>query len=630
MHPFGTWLHLLWSILTHWLPRYLLSWAVLLGLAGGVTYECYTWADTDDHEFGTTGHTTVDFGGQWYLGRLLLDGQGRHIYERHHTWVVIRKHWPASPFPEYGLEVDRRWIRDWRKNQLKNNKGKDWVPNLFMSYLRPLGATNGVEAAVLAEANYQAQMHDRAWYGNPYRHTNSEDLMYWLMSVEYDREKEAAPTYGGCTAPLATLDPIGAAAIAVAGKEQVWTEPRMTRASKRLVGGNLYPPIHAFLYVPYALVEPPVAYKLAVLTATVCALLAGLGLARATDGALWWPVASTLVIAFPNFRHAQGLGHNGAIIVAILAWGYHFLRHDADLRGGIIWGLMAYKPSWAVTFFLMLVVTRRWKAALGMGACAVVQILLTLPFVGVQSWLEWPQVIGQASEGYGMWRNWVDTSVDLLSYVRRMWTDFSQPEKQRDLFETRLMGYVLIGVALEVTVRLASMRGRRAKRWSYATTAFLMLGFWMTTFHITYYDTIFATVPVAVLLLTPAHVLVPYFFRRDALSWTATGVAEGQTLALAPRNYGLACNPLIVYVLPLLVWNAWTKEFFDDLGQWYGTVAQALRLRGGWTFQDVVAALPQGWDWVPWLDQPLVVPWFAVLWLWAGWLWLREKSEPEA
>ena len=93
------------------------------------------------------------------------------------------------------------------------------------------------------------------------------------------------------------------------------------------------------------------------------------------------------------------LGHNGSVIVAALVWGYYFLHQNRDLLGGAVWGLIAYKPSWAVTYFLMLVVARRWRAALGMGLCAVAQILLTLPLVGVHSWLEWRQVVSEANAG---------------------------------------------------------------------------------------------------------------------------------------------------------------------------------------------------------------------------------------
>ena len=58
--------------------------------------------------------------------------------------------------------------------------------------------------------------------------------------------------------------------------------------------------------------------------------------------------------------------------------------------------------------------TRRWRfasAMLGMGAGLA---LVTLPVVGVHSWLEWLQVGRIASELYNRDQNWIFLSRDLL------------------------------------------------------------------------------------------------------------------------------------------------------------------------------------------------------------------------
>ncbi|HYV35944.1 MAG TPA: glycosyltransferase 87 family protein, partial [Gemmataceae bacterium] len=301
--------------------------------------------------------------------------------------------------------------------------------------------------------------------------------------------------------------------------------------------------------------------------------------------------------------------------------GYYYLQKNADIRGGILWGLLAYKPSWAVTYFVMLLVSRRWKAALAMGACGMAQILLTLPFVGVHSWLEWRQVLAEGAKGYGIHENWVNVARDLISYPRRAWTDWNAPPLERDLFKSRLAAYVLIGVALEVTARLAAMRGHRAKHWTYAAGAFLLLGFWMCCYRITYYDTIVATLPIAILLMVPSHVFVPYFFRRTPLAWSMKQQTREAGLTLPERNYGNVCNPLIVYMLPLILWHPWTGVFVDTVGK---AIAWPLGLDPG-TFDDLMVMLPDGWEWSLYFNQPLIVPFYAVCWLWAGWMWLREK-----
>jgi hypothetical protein len=329
-----------------------------------------------------------------------------------------------------------------------------------------------------------------------------------------------------------------------------------------------------------------------------------------------------LTLAFPHFVDAQALGHNGSIIVAIMVWGFYYLQKNADIRGGVIWGLLAYKPSWAVTYFVMLLVSRRWKAALAMGSCAVVQILLTLPFVGIHSWIEWRQVLTDGAKGYGVYENWVNVARDVISYPRRAWTDWHAPAETRDLLKSRLVANLLICIAVEVTARVAALRGRRAKHWTYAAGAFLLLGFWMCCYRITYYDTIVATLPIALLLMVPTQIFVPYFYRRTNLAWNLTGQPGETTLTLGPRNYGTICNPLIAYMLPLILWHPWTGVFVDTVGK---AIAWPIFMDPG-TFDELLEFLPFGPRyWRPVLDQPLIVPFYAVCWLWAGWMWLREK-----
>src|SRR5947209_6094235 len=55
---------------------------------------------------------------------------------------------------------------------------------------------------------------------------------------------------------LAAQDPLAVAALAAAGREHVWDDAAVANASKRRVGGQVYPPIQAFLYAPLGLLPP--------------------------------------------------------------------------------------------------------------------------------------------------------------------------------------------------------------------------------------------------------------------------------------------------------------------------------------------------------------------------------------
>jgi arabinofuranan 3-O-arabinosyltransferase len=575
MSRFARWFRITWTVACHWLPRYLAAWLLLLVVTGMLIERGWNWFAFPRRDDGTNGHATIDFGGQWVCGKLLLRGEGRFLYERHHQWIVYQEFYPPDSHAFLSMRVDGFRLEDWSKYPGNDPK----APEVLASYLLPLGACDGLGAAAAVVGGYEAAQANREKFGNPWQKRDPENLMSWLLGSDDDRAKE---TYASCVLPLAAPDGLSAAALVAVGKDHLWTRRKMNRASARDTGGNFYPPIHAFWYAPLALLPPLTSYRMTMLVMVAFAFLAGLGLYKVSRGALWWPVATLLLLIFPGVFSAQALGHSSIIILTLLIWGYYGLQQNDDVRGGILWGFIAYKPTWAVIYFVSLVIARRWKAALAMGTCGVLQILLTIPFVGVHSWREWFTISSAATPLYNQYESWVNCSRDLNALPRRLLVDFSQPFGSRDRFELTVITCLLIATFFEATVRLTTLRMRG--RWSPAGAAFLLTGVWMCCWRITYYDTLLVALPAALLFCTPTPVTIPYFWRRSRLEWTF----HGATLTLPQRNFGWVCNPLIVVLLPLLV-------------------------------------MEPGWENVPW-----VVPLFAILWLWAGWLWLRIPDDVSA
>jgi hypothetical protein len=580
MFRFGSWLYLARRILWHPLPRYLASWALLVYAGYHFTHEAYIYYDSPYWDCGTEGHTSIDFGGQWFTGKIILEGHGRDLYERHRQRVIFERYMPPQRAELSGLNVERYRLEDWKMGRWTDYRGHE----LVAGYLLPLGTKDTISGAgmlVLHQKNFEVS---RADFLKVYGDNHAEGFMGSLMGLDNAQDAE---TRARCLLPLAAADPLGVVVLTAAGKEHVWTKDLIANASRRRPGGQVYPPIHAFLYVPLALLPPAEAYRVAMLICVPLALVAGFGLSRITRGYIWTPIGTLWAIIVPHYHDAMTLGHNGSLIVAITVWGYYFINKDQDGRGGAVWGLLAYKPSWAVSYFVMLLVARRWRAALAMGTCAAVQIVLTLPFVGVHSWLEWFHILGDVSNGYGKWGRWVEVSRDMLSVPRRLMNDFQAAEGQRDLFEARLIGFVLMGVVIDATVRLTTLRVRAgAKHWSFAAGAFLLLGFWQSCYHITYYDVMFTTLPLALLLCVPGPLRTAVFRRRERTVYVGAGPAEGAALRLAGGRYGLVWNPLIVVALPLIVWNT--------------------RL---WNI-------------------PIIHGLLMILWLWAGYVWLCEGERP--
>src|SRR5262249_41673373 len=151
--------------------------------------------------------------------------------------------------------------------------------------------------------------------------------------------------------------------------------------------------------------------------------------------------------------------------------------------GGVVWGLLAFKPVWAMSFFLVLVLTGRWRFGLAMLAVGALLGLATLPFVGLSSWFVWLAVGREAWHLYGIEENWILLSRDLLSIPRRYLTDFKAPLEERDVawLKPTLLGWGMLVAILEVTVRLAVVRQSRAA--DGPATAFLFLGAWLCCYH---------------------------------------------------------------------------------------------------------------------------------------------------
>src|SRR5712692_4273384 len=85
------------------LPRYLLAWLLAVTTAGITFLLAWTMFDTPKREDGrskrrggNSGHVTIDFGGQWLMGRMLAQGLGRHLYHRNYLRDVVREAYPRE------------------------------------------------------------------------------------------------------------------------------------------------------------------------------------------------------------------------------------------------------------------------------------------------------------------------------------------------------------------------------------------------------------------------------------------------------------------------------------------------------------------------------------------------------
>ena len=81
--------------LLHRRTLYIFAWLMALGVIGGRFYhaihgfdESRPVGDPDRRVDGNSGHLTIDFGGQWLMGRMLVRGHGRQLFHRYRQWEV--------------------------------------------------------------------------------------------------------------------------------------------------------------------------------------------------------------------------------------------------------------------------------------------------------------------------------------------------------------------------------------------------------------------------------------------------------------------------------------------------------------------------------------------------------------
>ncbi len=433
--------------------RWVICWIILVVWASATGVGAWMAFNEADRADGNRGHATIDFGGQWLMGRMIVEGQGRHLYLRHSLRTVAH-----NAYPE------------------------------------------GVESPKQPKSD-------------------AESLMDWLAGSDDPKMPEATASL---LSPLAADNPL-TEVVALTSAQSIWTEERLKHVTGPRIGGALYPPIHALGYAPLALLRPPVAYRVMQILLLELVFFAGWVAERMTEGRVWWPVASLFVLMFPGFIGCITLGQNGMLLLTIVLVGWWQLMRGREGLAGLCWGLLAFKPVWAVSFFLVPIVTTRWRMAASMAVAGIVQIAVTCPIVGWENWQNWLQIGREAAVEYKRQENWIFLSRDLLGIPRRWLViyedglakdvvlsrgDSSAPaeavnEKHWDHPLPTALGWGLWGAVLTGTLFGVWQCRQRRKELTDMFPAFVLSAAVLTCYHFMYYDFVVVALPVLLLFADP-------------------------------------------------------------------------------------------------------------------------------
>jgi hypothetical protein len=481
-------------------PRRFLAWSAVVVAAGLSLQVAWNGFATSSRGDGNSGHATIDFGGQYMLARMMIAGQGHHLYDRKRQWPVLEQAYSRDSQAPNQPESDAEKLMSWTMGSDSPEAGK-----AFASFLLPL----------------------------------------------------AGPT-SSC-GPLDTT-------LLLRASQDAWTPEARDEAVKHQRGGPLYPPTQALLFAPLALLPPQPAYRLVQVVNLALIFWCGWVVHLYSDRRLSWPIATLGLILFPGFSGAINLGQNPVISLTLLMTGWLLMNRRHPFLGGILWGLLAFKPVWAVAFGPALVLTGRWRAAAGMVLTGVVLVALTLPLVGVDAWFDWVALGKEASDGYDTDENWIHLSRDLSNVLRRYTLTFKdQWSTNEGDFLPRYSGKATWLGTTAVWLLLSLFFRRRVGGNEGVGPAFVLLGAWMSCFHFMYYDTLLAALPVSLLFTDPARLLELHYLwlgrLRGLRSWLM--VLFNQV-------------PLIVLVLTVIVCQtapgldtSWNFPPFDTIFLWF-------------------------------------------------------------
>ncbi|MGL4423349.1 MAG: glycosyltransferase family 87 protein [Gemmataceae bacterium] len=398
---------------------------------------------------GNHGHAEVDFAGQWLMGRMLIQEHGRELYDRNQLWPIVREHFPRG-------------------------QESPWV--IEESFPLAIGTPESSELCPKYDAHR---------------------ILEWLAGTD-------APEWNQAGKSIATAIAAGGnggwptIAASIVGLESLDSKT-VTSLNTPRRGGALYPPTHAFLMAPLALLPPQQAYQLWQLTLLILAILAGWLVSRLPSLSPWrdlaCPLAIVFILIFPGTRAGLHLGQNCILSALLLIAGWVALQNQRPLLAGLFWGQLIYKPVWLAAFLIVPFFTAQSRWFLATIVTAFLLMIFTLPIVGLQAWFDWLAVGQIATATYQVNQNWIELSRDLFGLPARLLLDWNLPEDQRARPLAQMIGAGLFATLFFSTAWLAWRTSTNPQRTLLLATAAPLLGY-----RFMYYDVLLASfIPVVIL-----------------------------------------------------------------------------------------------------------------------------------
>jgi hypothetical protein len=150
-----------------------------------------------------------------------------------------------------------------------------------------------------------------------------------------------------------------------------WTESQYYPA--------IYPPFYYLLVSPFSALEYRQAVVLWCILSAAALIASGALLLR------YYPPASqffmlgfVLATIFAPTINCLNIGHKSTFLLLILTCTFLLYYHKRAGWAGVVFGLVAFKPHFALTLWLMMLATRRWRFVLGAMGTVSMLVLLSI------------------------------------------------------------------------------------------------------------------------------------------------------------------------------------------------------------------------------------------------------------
>jgi len=361
------------------------------------------------------------------------------------------------------------------------------------------------------------------------------------------------------------------------------------------IEGPLYPPTHGLLMMPFAVLDPRAAHAVLTLVYVQLVFVSGLLIGDLTRWRIQGGEAVLVCLVFPNFSGGIVLGQNSSLTLALVTAGWWLWAKDRPLLAGLTWGLLAYKPVFAVAVVCVPVLWLNVRCLAGMASSGAGLVLATLPWCGWHSWVRWLSVGQNAAEIYARDRNWIWMSRDLIGLPRRQmwdwehfWRHLELVTAQREWDPATLQlvdtswSATVAGLALWLGVWAVTFAVGFAACWRYRRLglfpafgpqpAFVWFGFLLSVYHYMHYDMQVQALPMCLFLAAADRL------RRPS---QAALVALNAALAYCHLDLSIGHGSLRIPFELFLVLAAWLWTGMASLTALWEPLATGKRLMSG-------------------------------------------------